>query len=412
MLAAGRPETGFQVVDSNDGRLIGPPLGVRSADQEQDYLTFSQDEQVLLLGSTGSMPRIWSVPVAGLTANVAQQSSTHTIWSPAADRPLIAAPDGKFVAIGDPAGHVHIIPSEATLADVANISEDLSFVGHNSAVTLLGVAPSGSLAASMAADNTLRVWRTNSGEPLPYIVEIVGPPVSHISFSPDALFLGLLSGTRVSVIDVADGSIVADYDAGHRYSGLTFAAEDHLYLGGQDGALQLFSRGDDKSWHMRQVWQGPAGIRTLRASPKGNLLVLVDQNNLASQFFLADGRMGDGTLQFPAKVQEVVFDRNGTHVYFRTARWVHQASSSVAGLTWMDALFVPRALNGAGIVQGNGAASPVSKRRMYLPVASNGYIEFVEWSVKRSGAAPLFGNKQELLREWRDRISVIPREGS
>lgn len=412
LAVAGRPETGFQVFDSDDGRLIGPPLGVRSADHKQDFLAFSQDEQVLLLGSTGNIPRFWSVPVAGFTASVAQQSSTHTIWSPAADRPLIAAPDGKIVAIGDPAGHVHIIPSDATLTDVADISEELSFVGHNSAVTLLGVAPSGSLAASMAADNTLRVWRTNSGEPLPYIVEIVGPPVSHIRFSPDALFLALLSGSRVSVIDVADGSIVADYDAGHRYSGLTFATEDHLYLGGQDGALQLFSRGDDKSWHMRQVWQGPEGIRTLRASPKGNLLVLVDENNLASQFFLADGRIGDGTMQFPSAVQEVVFDRNGTRAYFRTARWVHRASSSAAGLTWLDALFVPRALNGAGIVQGNGTNQPASKRRTYLPVASNAYIEFVELSINGSGAAVLFGNKQELLQEWGDRISVIPREGS
>jgi hypothetical protein len=150
----------------------------------------------------------------------------------------------------------------------------------------------------------------------------------------------------------------------------------------------------------------------LRASPKGNLLILVDQNNLASQFFLADGRIGDGTLQFPSEVQEVVFDENGTRAYFRTARWVHRASSSVVGLTWMDALFVPRALNGAGIVQGNGASSPGGKLRMYLPVASNGYIELVELSINRSGAAALFGNKQELLQEWRDRISAIPREGS
>jgi hypothetical protein len=412
LLAAGRPETGYQVFDSEDGSLIGPPLGVRSADHAPDLLAFSQDEQILLLGSAGSMPRIWRVPVAGFTGNTAQPSSTHTIWSRASDRPLIAAPDGKFIAIGDPAGHVHIIPSIATLADVAEMSEDLSFVGHNSAVTLLGMAPSGILAASVAADNTLRLWRTDSGEPLPYIVEVAGPPVSHISFSPDAMFVGVLSGSRVTVVDVADGSIVADYDAGLRYSGLTFADEDRLYLGGQDGALQLLSRGDDKSWNMRQVWQGPEGIRTLRASPKGNLLILVDQNNLASQFFLADGRIGDGTLQFPSAVQEIVFDRNGTRAYFRTARWVHWASSSIAGLTWMDALFVPRALNGAGIVHGNGAAPRSSNRRMYLPVASNGYIEFVELSVNRSGAAALFGNKQELLQEWRDRISAIPREGS
>ena len=412
LLAAGRPEIGFQIHDSNDGGLIGPPLGVRGANQAQDLMAFSQDERVLLLGSADSMPRIWRVPVAGFTANAARQSSTHTIWSPAADRPLIAAPDGAFVVIGDPAGHVHIIPSAATLTDVAEISEDLSFLGHNSAVTVLGVAPSGTLAASVAADNTLRVWRTSSGEPLPYIVEIVGPPVSHISFSPDALFVALLSGSRVSVIDVADGTIVADYDSGHTYSGLTFAAENQLYLGAQNGTLQLLSRGDDNNWHIQRVWQGPEGIRALRASPRGKLLILVDQNNLASQFFLAEGRIGDGTLQLPSDVQEIAFDRNGTRVYFRTPRWVHRASSSTAGLTWVDALFVPRPLRGAGIVHGNGMSPSNSGRRMYLPVARDGYIELVELSINGSGTAALFGNRQELLQEWRDRINATPREGS
>jgi len=411
-LVAGRPETGFQIFNSSDGRLIGPPLGVRKTGQVEDLLAFSQDEQVLLLGSADSMPRIWRVPVAGFTANVAQQSSTHMIWSPAADRPLIAAPDGTFVAIGDPAGHVHFIPSGATLADVVELSEDLSFVGHNSAVTLLGVAASGALAASIGADNTLRLWRTNSGEPLPYIVEIAGAPVSHISFSPDALFVGLTSGSRVAVIDVSDGSIVADYDSGHIYSGLTFAADNHLYLGAQNGSLQLLSRGADNNWHMQQVWQSSEGIRALRASPKGKLLILIDQNNLASQFFLAEGSIGDGTLQLPSDVQEIVFDQNGTHAYFRTPRWVHRASSSIAGLAWEDGLFVPRSLNGGGIVRGDGVSPASAGRQMYLPVARNGYVEFVELSSNGSGAAALFGNKQNLLQEWRNRVNAIPHEGS
>lgn len=412
LFVAGHPETGFQIFSSHDGRLIGPPLGVRKASHSQDLVAFSQDEQILLLGSTDSMPRIWRVPVAGFTGNVAQQSSAHTIWSPAADRPLVAAPDGAFVAIGDPAGHVHIFPSDATLADVVAASDDLSFVGHNSAVALLGAAPSGTLVASVAVDNTLRLWRTNSGEPLPYIVEIAGAPVSHLRFSPDALFVALLSGSRVSVIDVADGSIVADYDSGQTYSGLTFAAENHLYLGSQDGMLQLLSRGGDDNWHMQQVWQGPEGIRALRASPKGKLLILVDQKNIARQFFLAEGRIGDGILQLPADVREIAFNWNGTQAYFRTSRWVHRASSSIAGLTWQDALFVPRPLNGAGIVQGNGVASLSAGHGMYLPVASNGYVEFIELSSNGPATAALFGNRQELLQEWRNRISAAPREES
>ncbi len=410
IVAAGRPETGYQVFDSDNGQLIGPPLGVRGASQAQDILAFSNDEQVLLMGDPKGMPRIWRVPVASAVGGSAEQPGSHTIWSPAADRTLVAAPNGSFVVIGDSAGHVHIVPSNATLETVAKMSDDVSFVGHSSEVRLVAVAESGVLAASVGADNTLRVWRTSTGEPLPYIVEIEEAPVSEIVFSPDGLFLGLLSGHRVSVVDVADGRVVAEFDSGTTYSGLTFAAENQLYLGTHDGALQLLSQGDDKNWHMQQVWQGPEGIRALRASPSRDFLILVDQNNFASQFFLAEGRIGEGTLQLPANVQEIVFNKNGTRVYLRTPRWVHRASSSIAGLTWINAIFVPRPLSGAGIVHGNGISSPDTGRKMYLPVASEDFIELVELSFTSSGSAGLFGSKDELLQEWRSRINAAPRE--
>lgn len=412
IVAAGRPETGFQVFSSDDGRLIGPPLGVRSAGQMKDLLVFSQDEQVLLTGSSDSNPRIWRVPTASIVPGNVQQSAAHVIWSPAADRPLVVAPDGSFVAIGDPAGHVHIVPSNATLADIAQISEDVSFVGHNSDVRLLTIASSGQLAASVAADNTLRLWRTSNGEPFAYVVEVSGAPVSEIAFSPNAEYIGVLSGRRVTIVDVRDGTLLAEYDSGSAFSGLTFVAEDELYLGSEDGTLQLLSHGADNNWNLQQVWQGTDGIRLLRASPRGEFLILVDQNNLASQFMLSDGRIGDATLQLPSDVQEVAFDRNGTRVYFRTPRWVHRASSSAVGLIWMDALFVQRQLNGAGIVHGNGTAESKAGHRMYLPVASNGYVELVELNFSRSASTGLFGGKDELLKEWRDRVSAAPHEGT
>ena len=394
----------------DDGQAIGPPLGVRGASQARNLLAFSNDEQVLLMGDPEGMPRMWRVPAASVTGRVAQQSGAHMIWSPAADRKLVVSPDGSFVVIGDPAGRVHIISSDATLEAVAEISDDVSFVGHSSEVRLVAVAESSTLAASVAADNTLRVWRTSSGEPLPYVAEIAGAPVSRIVFSPAGLFLGLLSGHRVSVVDVADGSVVAEYDSGTAYSALTFAAENQLYLGTGDGTLQLLGQGDDKNWHLQQVWQGPEGIRALRVSPRGDSLILVDHKNFATQFFLADGRIGEGTLQLPSNVQEIVFDKNSTQVYFRTPRWVHRASSSIGGLTWMNAILVPRPLNGAGIVHGNGASSPGTTRKIYLPVASEDFIELVELSFNYSATAGLFGSKEELLQEWRSRISAAPRE--
>jgi len=412
VVAAGRPETGFQIFNSADGAPVGPPLGVRSAGPAKDLLVFSQDEQVLLTGTPDSNPRIWRVPSASIVTGAIQQPATHTIWSPAADRPLVAALDGTFVVIGDTAGHVHVVPSDATLADLAEISNDVSFVGHSNEVRLLSIAPTSTLAASVAADNTVRLWKTSSGEPLAYIVEVSGAPVSHIAFSPNAEYLGLLSGSRVSVVDVSSGTMVAEYDSSSAFTGLTFSAADQLYLGGEDGSLHLLSHSADSNWSLQQVWQGPARIRLLRASPRGDFLILVDQNNLASQFMLAEGRIGDSTLQLPSEVQEVVFDANASRAYFRSPRWVHRASLSTQGLIWTDALFVPRTLSGAGIVRGDGTPESRVAHRMYLPIARNGYIEIVELGFGRSSSAGLFGNKDELLKEWRERIIASPLEGS
>jgi len=410
VVAAGRPETGFQIFNSADGSLIGPPLGVRGTGSGKDLLVFSQDEQVLLTGTFDSNPRIWRVPAAGIVAGGIQQPATHTIWSPASDRPLLAAMDGSFVVIGDTAGHVHVIPSHASMTELVEISEDVSFIGHNSEVRLLGIAPLSTLVASVAADNTVRVWKTSTGEPLKYIVEVSGAPVSHIAFSPNAEYLGLLSGSRVSLLDVSDGTIVAEYDSGSAFTGLTFSSTDQLYLGGEDGSLQLLSRNTDNTWNIQQLWQGPDRIRLLSASPRGDFLILVDQNNLASQFMLAEGRIGDSTLQLPSEVQEVVFDANAARAYFRSPRWVHRASLSTNGLIWTDALFVPRTLNGAGIVRGDGTPGSRASHRMYIPIAKNSYVEIVELGFGGTSSTGLFGNKDELLKEWSDRIIASPLE--
>lgn len=412
IIAAGRASTGFQIYSSHDGRLIGPALGLRGDGEALDLLEFSQDEQVLLTGSADSEPRLWRVPSSNVVEKPIQQSSGHTIWSAAADRTMAASPDGRYVAIGDLAGHVHVLPTSSTLEEIAEISADVSFVGHRSEIKLLSFDPTGELVASVAAGNSMRLWRAASGEPLPYTVEIDGAAISHIAFSPDSRFIGLLNGSRVSIVDSGDGSTVAEYDSGFTYSGLTFAANDRLYLGDRNGGLQLLSETTDNNWHTQQVWQGPEGIQLLNASPRGDFLIIVDEQNLASQFILSEGRIGESTLQLPSDVREIAFDQNGTRAYFRTARWVHRVNSTDVGLTWMDAAFVPQALNGAGLVHGNGSDSSQTGYRVYLPVAMNGYLELAEVDFSQSSSPGLFGNRSELLQEWRARISAKFPEGS
>ena len=412
VFAAGRPDIGFQVFSSSDGKPIGPPLGMRAAGDARDMLAFSRDEQIFLTGSATDKPRIWRIPGAGSRTAEIEQKASHVIWNPASDRPVAVALDGAFVAIGDADGHVHIIAAGATLNDIAAMSDDLSFVGHSSEVRLLAVAPSGDLLASVAKDNSVRFWNTRSGEPLPTIVDVPGAPVTQVAFSPGSGFVAVLSERRVSIIDVTNGEVVADHHAAEIYSDMSFASEGQLYLGSKDGSLQRLAHTAGSSWGPQQVWQGAKGIRLLRASPRGDFLIIVDQDNLASQFRLSEGRVGDTTLQLPSDVQEVAFGPTGTRAYFRTSRWVHLASSSVLGLNWLDALFVPRPLRGAGIVHGNGIPDSRRGSAVYLPVAKNGFVEIVELEFGGSSSAGLFGKREELFQEWSKRINAARPAGS
>ena len=412
VVAVGRPDIGFQTYSSDDGRVLGPALGVRSDRQADDMLAFSDDEQIVLTGNAAGSLRFWRAPGVSAHANGTAERRAHSIWSPSADRPLVATPDGSIVAIGDPHGHVHMIPSNAAPDDLAVLGDDVSFVGHISEVRLLGVSPDGTHIASAAIDNSVRVWDSSTGQPKAYQLDIQGAAISQLVFSPQATVLAILNGTDVVLLAVDDGTTIAEFELGDVHNGITFAAEHSLYIGGENGVLQLISQVAEDNWQMQHVWQGGSPIRFLQASPRGDFLILVDQDNVASQFSLSEGRIGNGTLHLPGAVQEVVYDSSGVRVFFRTSRWIHRASSSVSGLIWIDTLFGPRPIGSAGLVLGNGSGQPSIVSRIYLPAARNGYIELVELNFAGASTPGLFGNKDELLSEWRNRISAGHREGS
>lgn len=409
LLAVGRPETGYQTYSTDDGRVIGPTFGLHSGGHAQDLLSFSEDETVFLTVSRDGVPRIWGVAAPSSVATVAAEGA-HTIWNPSADRIVLASPDGSQFAIGDPFGHVHMVSSALGLSEIADIATDVSFLGHNSSVRLLAMSDSGSLVASVANDNSVRIWRTDSGEPLPYVIDVAAALISKLVFSPDARSLAILQENRLSIVDVADGEQLAVFDLGATFNGIAFADDGRIYVGGENGALNLLRKSAGSPWQMQQVWQGRSAIRLLRAAPRGDTLLLVDSNNLASQFDLSEGRLGDNFLQLPASVEDVAFDKTGARVYIRTSRWVHRASLSVSGLHWIDALLAPKSLPGAAIVFGNGSLTSPADNRIYLPAAKNGYIEFVQLDFAAHATTGLFGSKEDLLREWRARVSAVPRE--
>lgn len=405
---AGRASTGYQIYSSRDGRVVGPPVGIRTEAVQQILLAYSQDEQLLFTGNPNGVSRFWRATEIPTVAEDEPPPGEHALWQPSADRVMLALPGAQGIVIGDPNGHVHVLPVGAGLAEAKAVSEDVSFIGHNAEILLMRAARDGEFVASVAEDHSIRVWNTHSGQPLPFKGEVASDEIMGLSFSPDASSLAVLQSARVALLDATNGSVVAEIELGEPQRALAFSDNDQLYVGGESGALRLVVRDTDGAWSAQQLWQGSRPIRQLEVSPRGKYLVIVDDAGLASLLVLGEGRIGEQTLAFPGPVEEVSFSRSGSRVFFRTSRWTHRAASSINGLHWLDSVISPKPLNGAQIVF--GPAGSDTANRAYLPAARNGFVDLVELPFPGSSRPGLFGNRDELLQEWRARLGVEPEQ--
>jgi WD40 repeat protein len=405
----GTADAGFRVYDSADGSILGPPIGSGGGQQSASLLAFSADEQVIVTGGPGGLARFWRAPTVPPRPADAVDDDRHRIWPPSADAVAIATPDAARIVIGDSQGDVHILPADARGEALAAEERDVSYVGHNSVIRHLAASADGRLVASAAADNTVRVWSVDSRLPNAFFVDVPGDPVDRLAFSPAATRLAVLNGSSAVVLDTATGHVLARFGLGEKHRSLAFAAEDRVYVGSESGALQVIARDSTGAWSLQPIWQGESAIRWLEASPRARFLVLVDRNNLAQQFSLEEGRIGDAVLQLPDAVEEVAFAPGGFRVLFRTSGWIHRASSSPAGLIWIDAMLAPHALEGTRIVFGKDRGNDVAAAgdRLYLPVAGDGFVGLAQVNFSATAGAGLFGNRQQLLAEWRRKLGLM-----
>ncbi len=404
----GRSGAGFRVYDTVDGRVLGPLLGAGGYAESADLLAFSSDEQIVVTAGPESVARFWNTPALPATNTVATENVSHAIWPPSGNAVAVATPDAATIVIGDTDGDVHILPARNGVDALQAELEGVSFFGHGSAVRYLVASPDGSVVASVAADNTLRIWTVADREPRPFIGMLPGDDRGLMVFSPDARLLGVISGGAAQIIDAESGRLLANFDIGEPQSGIAFAGSDHLYIGATSGSLRVIARESGDDWVLQDVWKANSGIRHLQASPRADYLVLVDRDNVARQFSLAEGRIGEDVLQLPANVEEVSYVPGGTRVLFRTSGWIHRAISTQSGLKWLDATLAPPALESARMVFGGTEFDRAATwgSRVYLPVAGDEFASISELRLGTDKGPGLFGNKDELLAEWRGRLGL------
>ena len=406
---AGSARQGFQVYRSSDGAMSGSPVGSGNPQRVINMLAFSSDEQLIVTGdSTGSVG-FWTAPAVADDSLVADTAPGHRLWRESGDSVTAIAPGGSHLAIGDSGGHVHILQVDANAEELAAASDELSFLGHRGAVVGLAFSHDGALVASAGFDGSIRVWDTNSGLPRPFYVRTSASAISQIAFSPTASRLAVLAGHRLWVISTVSGAVLADIELGEPHTGLVFAIDERLYVGGESGTLRSLASDRTGSWHLRNVWQGSSAIRKLAISPSKQQLLIVDSKHVTQVLNIESGRIGTATLELPDAVTDIIFSPGESRALLRTVRWIHRASVSPGGLIWLDAIRAPKALAGSKMVfdqrMAAEAGDPFGDRVMLL-TRDAGFPEVAELRFSHTAGPALFGNKDKLLAEWRRKLGI------
>jgi hypothetical protein len=250
--------------------------------------------------------------------------------------------------------------------------------------------------------------------PRPYLGGGSARAVDELQFSPSANRLAVLGGRRVLVMEVETGNVLTDVDLGELHSSMTFADDDRLMLGGESGTLRALAIDRTGNWNLRNIWTGSVPLRNLEMSSRKNLLVIVDSTNKAQLLDLETGRIGASSLELPDAVNDIVFSPNETRVLFRTARWIHRASISPAGLTWLDAVRTPRVMAGSRMVFEPAAVEPKPPEagsfgdplgnRVLLLTRDAGFAEVAVIDFSYETGPTLIGNHDKLLVEWREKL--------
>ena len=411
---AGNVRQGYQAYRSSDGAISGPLLdaGVKAGDQK--LLAFSADEKMIVTAARNGIARFWTVPpsAASVTNSVsADIMPGHQLWSASGDTITVISPGGERIAIGDSSGHVHILQIDASAGEIGAEREEISFLGHRGPVVAMVFNNDASLVASAGADGTVRIWDGSSGLPRPFHGSASASTVGRMAFSPSSAQLAILSGQRTWIMDVETGAVLADIELGELHAGLTFAADDQLYLGSESGALRSLYADRTGNWHLRNVWQGSDAIRQIEFSVIRQQIVIVDGRNQARLLDIGSGRIGTTLLQLPNMVTEMAFSRSEARMLFKTGLWIHRALVLPAGLVWTDAVRAPKSLYRSRMALDHQLTADkealhgdYESDRVLVLTRDTGFAKIAEIHFDYDAGPALFGNRRNLITEWTQKV--------
>lgn len=187
--------------------------------------------------------------------------------SPDGDRIVAAGADSNLNLALTNIGTNTDADTNATIDDLPDL-----LAGHEKDVWSVAFFPDGNRMISGSADQTLRVWDTNSNQLIATLRGHQGS-VNAVSISADgqAAVSGSDDGTLRLWQIISDDEFLTTLTADDAVNTLDLDADDRVAIGSDDGSISLW---DGASGDLLKAWDGhEGGVWSVRFSPDGSKLV-------------------------------------------------------------------------------------------------------------------------------------------
>jgi len=406
----GSARLGYQVFDTQSGRVLSPSLDAGYVPTGRAQLAFGVDENIVLSADPDGRARVWRLPAeaAGLSSQPVRNDARWQ-WRESADLVAALSPDAQHIAVGDAEGQVHIFgaASPPPADDVP-----LGYLGHSAAVSHLLFSDDGALVASVGRNGTIRIWDAESGVPRSFQAVLPTDQITRLRFSASGRHLAVLMGARIWMLNAESGELEVSQGLGEPHTDIAFSSDEALYLASVSGVLRRLAADRLGQWALADVWRGPVGLSRISIASSRNLMLLIDVNNRAQVFDIEAGTVGTNRLELVDDVGDVLFNARESQVLLRTGRWVHRADVSPSGARWRSAVRAPRSIAGSGMVFDTSVRRSSTtgrevreENKVLLLTRDSGYLQIAELDFAHRRGPLASGDRDELLEAWSDKLN-------
>ena len=218
------------------------------------------------------------------------------------DRAVAFSPNGQHLAVASGIG--------VWIYDVA-IFRELALLAHTDQVTSIAFSRDGTMLASGAGDDTVKLWNVDTGQ---NIATFYTGPVASVAFSPDGKTLASGFGawdSTVKLWDVTTGRTIVTLE-GHRglVASVAFSPDGTMLASGsEDGTIKLWDM--MMRTNIATLVRHTDTVNSVDFSPDGTILVSGSEDNTVNLWDVATQNIT--TLAgHTGSVNSLVFSPNGT----------------------------------------------------------------------------------------------------